>query len=175
MIRYPNKNMSVVENQIVERLVNDILAAGCNITVWNGGDDAELEDCTDPERIFAELAASDQDELTVDCPRTGYKGWIRLVYGNDHAVISDYTTRLEDVVAGAERLADDLENGVEPLTPSKRYSQEDLDLIGRHYNLFVRQDNDGNVVGNTDRNAESGWRPIYWPDCEEAIAIERNT
>ena len=36
MIQFPNKNMSVVENQIVERLVTDILAAGLTVSVCDG-------------------------------------------------------------------------------------------------------------------------------------------
>lgn len=99
---------SDVEKAIVGRLVTDLLAAGLTISVWNGGDEAELVDSSDAEAIFAELCASDQDELTMEGP-DGYAGWIRLVWGNDHSVISDYTTRLEAIMAPANKLADDLE------------------------------------------------------------------
>ncbi len=113
MIQFPNKNMSVVENQIVERLVTDLLANSLSVSVWNGGDEPELADCTDLETIMAALAASDQDELTLRHGGTdgAYAGWVRLVWGNDHSVISDYTTRLEPQVKPASDLADDLEEG----------------------------------------------------------------
>lgn len=55
-----------------------------------------------------------------------------------------------------------------------KYTQDELDAIAAHFNLFVEQDDDGNVVGNTSPTAESGWRPIYRADCEEAIALSRD-
>jgi hypothetical protein len=55
-----------------------------------------------------------------------------------------------------------------------KHTQEELDLIAAHYNFFVVQDGDGNVVGNTNPKAETGWRPIYRPDCDEAIALGRS-
>ena len=99
---------SVIEAQIVGRLVTDLLAAGLSITVWNGGDEPELSDCIDAEKIFATLAASDEDQLTMDHVEGGYAGWIRLVWGNDDAVISDYSTRLEAIMVPANALAEDL-------------------------------------------------------------------
>lgn len=99
---------SVSEKAIVGKLVTDLLAAGLTITVWNGGDDPELKDSTDAATIFAALAASDQDELTVERDEH-YEGWIRLVWGNDCDVISDYSTRLEDIMAPANALAEELD------------------------------------------------------------------
>lgn len=106
----PIPHASDVEKAIVGRLVTDLLAAGLTISVWNGGDEPEMADSTDATAIFENLSASDQDELTME--RDGqYVGWVRLVWGNDHAVISDYSTRLEAQVEGASKLADDLEDG----------------------------------------------------------------
>jgi hypothetical protein len=108
----PIPHASDVEKAIVGRLVTDLLAAGMSITVWNGGDEPELVDSTDAAVIFENLGASDQDELTMQLPQGGaYAGWIRLVWGNDTTVISDYSVRLEPQVAPANKLADDLENG----------------------------------------------------------------
>jgi hypothetical protein len=96
------------EKLIVGKLVADLLAAGLTITIWNGGETSEIEDCTDAAKIFAELSASDQDELTME--REGqYAGWIRLVWGNDVDVISDYSTSLEPIMAAANALANELE------------------------------------------------------------------
>lgn len=103
-----NGNMSLIEAQIISKLIADLLAAGMTITVWNGGEDPELTDSTDAVAVFKELAASDQDELTMD-NADGYAGWIRLVWGNDTAVISDYSVRLEGVMAAANALAEELE------------------------------------------------------------------
>lgn len=104
----PIPHASTNEKAIVGRLVTDLLAAGLTVTIWNGGETSEIEDCTDAAKIFAELAASDQDELTLE--KDGqYAGWIRLVWGNDCSVISDYSIKLEAHVAGANTLADELE------------------------------------------------------------------
>jgi hypothetical protein len=88
--------------------LRDLLAAGLKVTVWNGGDDPELADGTEAAAIFAALAASDQDELTLTNADDSYAGWVRLVWGNDCDIISDYTTRLEALMAGANKLADEL-------------------------------------------------------------------
>lgn len=104
----PIPHGSIVEKLIVGRLLADLLAAGMSITVWNGGDEPELTDSTDAAVIFENLAASDEDELTMQ-DASGYAGWIRLVWGNDHSIISDYSIRLEAVMAAANTLADELE------------------------------------------------------------------
>jgi hypothetical protein len=54
-----------------------------------------------------------------------------------------------------------------------KYSDEELDLIARHVNGFVRQDGNGNVVWNSSPDAETGWRPIYEDECREAIEAQR--
>jgi hypothetical protein len=110
----PIPHGSDTEKAIVGRLVTDILANSMSITIWNGGDEPELRDSTNADEIFAALAASDEDELTMDYIEGGYAGWIRLVWGNDFHIISDYSVRLETVIAGADQLADDFENGIEP-------------------------------------------------------------
>lgn len=104
----PIPHSTTNEKLIVGKLVTDLLAAGLTITIWNGGETSEIEDCTDAAKIFAELGASDQDELTMD--RDGqYAGWIRLVWGNDACVISDYSIRLEAIMAAANALAEELD------------------------------------------------------------------
>lgn len=110
MIQFPNKNMSVVENQLVERLVSDILAAGLTVSVYDGGEYC-LKHCTSLEAIIEALASTDEDELVLHQPKNAQGlrmrvGWLRLVWGNDTAVISDYTVNLEPQVRGASALAD---------------------------------------------------------------------
>lgn len=105
----PIENASDNEKKIVGRLITDILAAGYSVSIWNGGDDAEIISSSDTDRIFKALAASDQDEVILykNCRRAG---WIRLIWGNDVDVISDYTTNLEAIVAGANALANELDS-----------------------------------------------------------------
>lgn len=101
---------SEIEKRIVGRLIHDMLEAGYCLTIWNGGDEAELERSTDEAKIFATLAASDQDEIEAFHPSSKHRaGWVQLVWGNDASVISDYTTNFEAVLAGANALADELE------------------------------------------------------------------
>ena len=105
----PIENASDNEKKIVGRLITDILAAGYSVSIWNGGDDAEIISSSDTDRIFKALAASDQDEIVLYKNRRR-AGWIRLIWGNDVDVISDYTTNLEAIVAGANALANELDS-----------------------------------------------------------------
>jgi len=102
------KHASAIECQIVGKLVADLLNLGQNLSIWNGGDEPELKHSRDADAIYGALAASDEDEIVV---YSGLRrsGWIRLVWGNDCSVISDYTTNIEAMVAGANALADKLE------------------------------------------------------------------
>lgn len=106
----PIPHASEIEKRIVGRLVRDLLEAGYSLTIWNGGDEPELERSTDEDKIFATLAASDQDEIEA-YSKDGKRrdGWVLLVWGNDCSVISDYTTNFEAVLSGANALADELE------------------------------------------------------------------
>lgn len=110
---FPNiPHASGVEKRIVGRLVVDLLAAGFNITIDDGGGIAEspLKRSTDADAIFAALSSTDSDRLYVDAAhRGGYSGWVYLVWGNDDCVISDYTTNLEQHLAAANKLAEELE------------------------------------------------------------------
>lgn len=109
----PVENASEIEQRIIGKLVTDLLADGRSLSIWNGGDEPELEHSTDAAAIFTALAASDQDEIIVFAPgnRAEWRqiGWLLLVWGNDCSIISDYNTSLEDLLAGANALADELE------------------------------------------------------------------
>lgn len=107
----PIPHGSDIEKRIVGKLVTDLLAAGYVLTIWNGGDEAELELSSNAEAIYAALAASDQDEIEAFHPsRNRHRaGWVRLVWGNDCEIISDYTTNFADLLVGAIDLADKLE------------------------------------------------------------------
>jgi hypothetical protein len=98
-----------VERKIVTRLLKDAVAAGYWISVDNGEDEPTknsqnirkilkfMFQC-DEERIY--LHASEDEPLI-------YEGWVYLVYGNDGwDVIADYTTNLQHIMAGADKISD---------------------------------------------------------------------
>ena len=95
----------IVEREIAAALIADGLAAGYAIAVNNGGDEDELPPSTDAEAILAAMFATDDEHLHFykDGKRAG---WVWFVYGNDGwDVISDYSTRLEHVMAGAQKVS----------------------------------------------------------------------
>jgi hypothetical protein len=109
-------SMAVIEAKIVRKLIEDILAAGLTISVYDGGD-YPVRYGTDLETVFEALASTSEDELVMYRPKDAQGnrmrvGWLRLVYDGDYSVIQDYTTNLEPQVAGAMKLADEL-NGAE--------------------------------------------------------------
>lgn len=95
-----------VERQIARAAINGLLAAGYTVSVNNGGDTDEIEPSTDARAILKEMFATDEEHLIAH--RDGKRsGWVFFVYGNDGwDVISDYTTNLEQALAGAKALAD---------------------------------------------------------------------
>lgn len=104
----PIPHGSTNEKLIVGKLVTDILAAGNTITV-NDGEDDTLVGSIDAKAIFEALASTDEDYVIVNSNQNGRYGWVRLIWGNDCDIISNYTMNLETLVAGANALADELE------------------------------------------------------------------
>ena len=98
------KMRQLVERRIARRLIIDGLKAGYTIAVYDGGE------------VFGPFSSTKDilDKMfSVDCEHLlFYKdgtrvGWVYFVYGNDGwDVISDYTTNLEHIMAGASALAD---------------------------------------------------------------------
>lgn len=97
-----------IERRIVRKLVADALKAGYALSVNDGGEELAITDSRDAKAVLAALMNTDEDYLIL---RQGEdKGWVRLVYGNDGwDVICDCTLNLEDVLAGVEALADQIE------------------------------------------------------------------
>jgi len=80
------------EALVAIKLVNELVKRGHVISVWNGGEEAEIEDSTDAQAILDELAASGEDELIADGV------WFYLVFGNERdgsELISDYYNNQE--------------------------------------------------------------------------------
>lgn len=65
------------EALIARKLVTELVNRGHAISVWNGGEEAEIENSTDIEAILAELAATGEDEIVADGV------WFYLVFGNE--------------------------------------------------------------------------------------------
>jgi len=98
-IKFAN-HKNEAERQIIVLLVEDILAAGYSLTVNNGVEDV-LKRSRDEEAIFAAMSTTDEERLFLHKgAATKTFGWVRLVYGNDGYISSDYTVNLEAVVDG---------------------------------------------------------------------------
>lgn len=109
-ISSPNRGSHCeIERQVLVPLVEDILAAGYAIAVWDG-DNFAIKASRDEETIFAAMASTDEDRLYLYEPgKDGARlGWIYLVYGNSGwDVVSDYTTNIpESVFARSNAVAE---------------------------------------------------------------------
>jgi len=96
-----------IERRIVRRLVSDILGAGYEISI----DETQEHASANRAEILGNLFQMDEDRIYVH--RAGEAkpfAWVFLVYGNDGwDAISDYTTNIEALVAGANEAAENLE------------------------------------------------------------------
>lgn len=103
-----------LEKRIVKRVVRDLLAAGYEITVNNGGDSNEILYSTDFKAITAVLFATDSEHLLVRKAEGGvsfvYVSFVYLVYGNDgYDVVNDYGVSLEPVMGPINQWIDRME------------------------------------------------------------------
>lgn len=98
------------ESQIIERVIADALASDPRLHL-------SVEDVAptrDAKALLDEVLAVDEARLYYH--RNGEPdpyGWVFFVLGNDDGstVVSDYTTNLEQMLAGANELADNLAGG----------------------------------------------------------------
>lgn len=98
-----------VERLIVRRFILDAKAKGYLFNVDNGGDEYELSEPTNNvPKVLAAMFATDDERLYVFEPKEDKPfAWVYLVYGNSGwDVVNDYTANLEDVMTGANELAD---------------------------------------------------------------------
>lgn len=106
-----------VEHKIVGRFVDDALKAGHRLAVSleRGYDlDEMLLGSTDRKKILSEAFAGDDchifvqaaDGPTIEDGQVVSIGWVYLVFGNDGwDVVSDYTTNLESLLTGANKIS----------------------------------------------------------------------
>ena len=96
-----------LERMIARRLILDAIAAGYSLNVNNGGDRSELiRPSRNVREVLSVMFATDDEHLLFfkDGKRVG---WAWLIYGNSGwDVISDYSTNLDPIMAGASALAD---------------------------------------------------------------------
>lgn len=100
------------ERRIVGRIIDDALAAGYSLSVDYGDNDRPIKKSKDRAKILAELFACDEERIIFhgdDALPVKSSGWALLVHGNGWCVLSDYTANLETVLAGANKLADELD------------------------------------------------------------------
>lgn len=100
------QNRIKLEQRIVKMTVDALLAKGYTLSVFDG----EEEHTATKERkaIIDALMETDEDYLNVSSSdNTVNLGWIRFIYGNDgYDVISDYTTNLDEDLAGVNAFAE---------------------------------------------------------------------
>lgn len=95
------------ENKVIRRAATDLVAAGYQLTVDNGAEEPGPWTSTVAE-VMSRLRETDADRLMAR--RDGKTSWVLLVYGNDPCeVVADYTVDLEEVLAGANEVADRLD------------------------------------------------------------------
>jgi hypothetical protein len=96
-----------IEKRIARRVVRELLAAGYELTVNNGGeyDEIEIPWSRDFTTIVGAMFATDEEYLYA---RKGkLASFVRFVYGNDGwDVINDYGMSLEPVMAPINQYAD---------------------------------------------------------------------
>lgn len=96
-----------IELQIITLILADAFAAGFVVSV-NDGHDWVLRESIDQDEVLGVMFTTGHDVLAFKHPRTGFHGWVKLVYGNGSEVVADNTPALESVLDGATNLADEL-------------------------------------------------------------------
>lgn len=92
-----------VETQIIRGVIEALLAGGYTLGV-NDGEETVLRRCSEAAKVLDAMRSTDEDYLLAykadgDGGEFG-DGWVRFIYGNeDHGVINDYTTNLEEILA----------------------------------------------------------------------------
>lgn len=100
-----------IEARIMRRVIRDALAAGYSLGVHDG-EETTISCSKDAKAIFAALRTTDDDHMLFykyGKPGPVQVGFVRFVYGNGPDVICDYTTNLEELLAGANALAERLD------------------------------------------------------------------
>jgi len=105
------KQRQRIEKEIASIVVHDAIAAGFTLSVVNGGDDYEIENCGDAVKILETMFLTDDERLYF--VRDGKNvGWVYFVYGEEGwDVICDYTVNLEEHLKRASELSEEYMEG----------------------------------------------------------------
>jgi len=97
-----------IERMVAEKLVTDALKTEYAITIRDG-EEFTLRRSKEKNAILEAMCTTDEDYLYFSLDGQNI-GWVRLIWGNEEDVISDYTTdpRIERLLKGAEKLANTL-------------------------------------------------------------------
>ena len=103
-------NMNEVEERIITAAVEDILAAGCSISVHDGEEFA-VRRSTDKARILEETATTDETTFVI-YEGDAHVGSVFLVHGLRGEVIADHTdsVQVEFLLRRATTIAEEHEN-----------------------------------------------------------------
>ena len=97
-----SKYLKPSEQQTAARVVDDLLAAGYSLGVFDG-EEITVKRSTDRQAILEAMGTTEEDYIKVypmEPRRTAAIGWVRFVWGNeDWVAICDHTTNLEAVLA----------------------------------------------------------------------------
>lgn len=101
------------EQQVMRQCIADLLAAGYELTINNGGGSFEIPWSRDAEVVFNVMGQSDEDYIFL---RRDTRKWVRFIYGNDgYDVINDYSSSLEQVLTNTNALVERLNKEWEEL------------------------------------------------------------
>lgn len=104
---------ATIELAIVEKLIETAESAQCKLEVWPVGEGAEYNEVSGapgaPYDVKTALFDLDDAQVYVVNAEGVDLGWVRLVFGNGSALVSDYTTRLESFLRPVLDFADGLE------------------------------------------------------------------
>lgn len=114
------KRVQEWEEQVMRQCIADLLDAGYELTVANGGSNFEIPWTRDTQLVFNTMRQTDEDHLYarhVDTKTHPTKWWwVRFIYGNDgYDVINDYSSSLEHVLKNTNALVEKLNKEWEEL------------------------------------------------------------
>lgn len=101
-----------IEATIVCKIVESTLNQGYSVSVWNGGEEPEIEKSRDLKAILDSTCLCDEEILSFYGNDGMAYGHIRLIYGNDGwDVVADYSdnAHTEQVLAEAQEYAEKME------------------------------------------------------------------
>jgi len=101
-----------IEKRIAKRLIMDALAAGYEVAVDDGQD--HFGPYKHTAEVLDRMFTVDEEHLIIYSrlgPDIFRRGSVWFIYGNDgHDVIADYSGGLEELLTGANKLADEICN-----------------------------------------------------------------